>query len=119
MKKLVENLSVRDYDEVEDILFELLQEQYGIERYSFDYLEVDTEYVTGTINIVKLGEKPNTLKHRNHKHEWSDDNPVSESYQYADYYRLDKLNDLCKNVLSGSWSETFNFNRVLNSLKID
>jgi predicted transcriptional regulator YheO len=115
MEKLVENLSVKDYDEVEDMLFELLQEHYGIERHSFDYLEENVEYIAGTINIVKLGDKPNTLKHRNHKNEWSSDIKVTESYEYATYYRLDKLNNLCKNVLSGSWSETYNFRRVLES----
>lgn len=39
MKKLVENLSVKDYDVVEDILSELLQEHYGIEQYDFGSLE--------------------------------------------------------------------------------
>jgi hypothetical protein len=114
MEKLVENLNVRDYDEVEDIIFELLQEHYGIERYSFEYLEKDVEYVVGAINIVKLGDIPNTLKHRNHNNEWSDDIAITESYEYATYYRLDKLNELCKNVLSGSWSETYNFRKILN-----
>lgn len=116
MGKLVENLNVKDYDEVEDMLFELLQEHYGIERYSFEYLEKNVEYITGTINIVKLGDKPRSLKHKHHNDVWSDDIDITESYEYAEYYRLDKLNDLCKNVLSGSWSETYNFRRVLESM---
>lgn len=114
IEKKVENLNVKDYEEVEDILFELLQEHYGIERYSFDYLEQSVEYVSGTINIVKLGDKPNTLKHKSHNDEWSDDIAITESYEYAIYYRLDKLNELCKNVLSGIWTEKYSFNKVLN-----
>lgn len=119
MNKLVENLSVNDYGEVEDILYELLQEHYEIEGFNFDSLEKDIEYVTGTINIVKLGNKPNTLKHKQYVNEqwtWSNDVEVSESYEFATYYILDKLNDVCKNVLTGSWSETYNFNRILNSM---
>lgn len=114
MNKKVENLNVKDYDEVEDILFKLLQEHYGIERYDFESLEKDVEYVAGTINIVKLGEKHSTLKHKQHNDVWSDDIAITESYEYATYYRLDKLNELCTNVLTGTWSETYNFNRILN-----
>lgn len=118
MEKLVDNLNVKDYDEVEDILFELLADKYGIIGYSFDYLERDVEYVVGTINIVKLGEIPNSLKHlSHHKNEWSEDIVVSESYEYATYYRLDKLQELCKNHLSGSWSETYSFNKLMESMK--
>lgn len=116
MKKLVKNLNVRNYDEVEDLIFELLQEHYGIERHSFDCLEPNIEYVVGTINIVKLGDNPNTLKHLHHDNQWSNDVPVTESYEYAEYYRLDKMNELCKNTLSGSWSETYNFERILKSM---
>lgn len=113
MKKLVENLSVKDYDEVEDILFELLQEHYSIERYDYESLENGIEYVAGTINIVKLGDTHETLKHKQ-SGEWSRDIPITDSYRYTTYYRLDKLESLCKNTLTGLWSETYNFNRVLN-----
>lgn len=116
MDKKVVNLNVRDYNDVEDMLFELLQETYGVERYSFDYLEKDVEYVVGAINIVKLGDKMGTLKHKQHNDVWSDDIGITESYEYATYYRLDKLSELCKNNLSGSWSETYNFNSILESI---
>lgn len=117
MKKLVGNLNVRDYSEVNDMIYELLKERYSIECCGLDFLEKDVEYVTGTVNIVKLGDKPNTLKHQqylNGECVWTDDVTITESYKYAEYYRLDKMNYLCKSVLSGKWSETYNFNRVLN-----
>lgn len=117
MEKLVEDLSVKDYDEVEDIIYELLQVHYGIERYDFESLEKDVEYVAGTINIVKLGDIPYSLKHKRQNGEWSDDISVTDSYRYSTYYRLDKLNDLCKNTLTGLWSETYNFRRVLDMFK--
>ena len=116
MEKLVENLSVENYNEVDDMIFELLQEHYGIERYDFESLEKDVEYVVGTINIVKLGEKSNSLKHK-HNNRWTDDIEVTESYEFAEYYRLDKLNDLCSSALTGTWSETYNFNKMLNTFE--
>lgn len=120
VEKLVENLNVKGYDEVEDMLFELLSEHYGIKRYDFESLEKNVEYVVGAINIVKLGDKPNSLKHKqniNGQQLWSKDIEVTESYQYATYYRLDKMTDLCNKNLSGSWSETYNFRRVLDMHK--
>lgn len=118
MEKLVENLSVHDYDEVEDMIGELLSGHFGIQAYSFDYLEKGVEYVVGTINIVKLGETPSSLSHSHRQKDgtraWTDDIKVTESYEYATYYRLDKFNELCKNTLSGSWSETYNFNKLLS-----
>ena len=95
MKKLVQGLNIKSYDEVEDILFELLAD----------------------INIVKLGEEENSLKHLYHDNQWSEDITVSESYIYATYYRLDKLNDLINNHLTGSWSETYTFNKLIESMK--
>jgi predicted transcriptional regulator YheO len=114
VNKKVENLSVIDYDEVDDIIGELLQEQFGIVAYSFDNLDRDVEYVAGTINIVKLGEKLDSLKHRYLNNVWTEDIEVTESYRNAIYYKLDKLSGLCKNTLSGTWSETYNFNKILN-----
>lgn len=113
MKKLVENLNIKDYGEVEDILGELLQEHYGIECYDYESLEKGIEYVAGTINVVKLGSTHETLKHK-HDNKWGEDIAITDSYRYATYYRLDMLENLCKNTLSGLWSETYNFNRILS-----
>lgn len=117
MQKKVENLSVHDYNEVDDMIYELLYERYGIERYDFESLEKEVEYVVGTINIVKLGDTSRSLKHKQSidgEWHWSDDVPVTESYEYATYYVLDKFTDLCQNTLTGSWSETYNFREMLN-----
>lgn len=116
MNKKVENLSVHDYDEVEDMIGELLQEQFGIIAHSSESLEKNVEYIVGTINIVKLGDAPNTLKHRHRKGEewvWSADIKMSESYEWATYYELEKFQSLCANTLSGTWSETYNFEEAL------
>lgn len=116
MEKKVENLSVHDYGEVEDLIGELLKEQFGIVAYSFDNLEKGVEYVAGTINIVKLGDNPDSLKHKQPNGEewlWSNDIEVTDSYRYTTYYELEKMNDLCQNTLSGSCSETYHFNEIL------
>lgn len=96
------------------MLLELLQQHFDIEEYCFDHLEKNVEYITGATNIVKLGENPKTLKH-NHDNKWSDDVKITDSYKHAIYYRLDKMDNLCKNALSGSWSETYNFNKTLEN----
>lgn len=112
MNKLVNNLNVRDYECVEDIIGELLQDQHGIIELYFESLERGVEYIVGSINIVKLGNRPNTLKHK-HDNEWTEDIEVSESYRDATYYELKAMNKLCENVLRGTWSEPYNLEQSL------
>jgi len=95
-------LTIRHYDEVNDILEEALDTLCGLTdvRYGIDNLEKDVEYVCGTINIVKLGDKPNTLKHKDDG-VWSEDIDQSESnYMYATYYRAEQLQNLVENHLT-------------------
>lgn len=120
MKKLVEDLTVHDYFDIEDILSELLREQFGIVSYASHNLEKGTEYITGTINIVKLGDTPSSLKHKQKNDKgwsWSEDIPMTESYEWATFYDLKKFKELCKNTLSGSNSETYNFRETLRRLR--
>lgn len=87
-----------NYDCVEDILEEALETLCGIEIQSFNSLKKDVEYVCGAINIVKLGDTPNTLKHKN-KNKWSEDIKISDSYKYAEYYKLSEIEKLVDNHL--------------------
>lgn len=95
----MKNLDCTHYDCVEDILEEALSTLCGIDVYYINGLEKDVEYVVGTINIVKLGDNPNTLKFKQNN-KWSEDVTVSASYEYATYFRLDKINELIKKHLS-------------------
>ena len=96
----MKDLRMIDYDDVEDILLEALDTFCGIKNiyYGVDYLERDIEYVTGTINIVKLGDKPNTLKHK-HGNKWSEDVNITESYANAIYYKAEELQKLIDSPL--------------------
>lgn len=97
MKK---EIKIRDYDCVEDILLEALDTLCGITSINaFEDLEKDVEYVCGAINIVKLGDKPNTLKHKQGD-KWSNDVEVSESYANTMYFRVDQMQKLVTNHLT-------------------
>ena len=96
------NLKISNYDDVEDIISEALDTLCGITyvRYGIDELEKDIEYVCGTINIVKLGDKPDTLKHK-YKGVWGEDVDQSETnYINATYYRADQLQNLVEKYLT-------------------
>ena len=96
----MKGLKIYHYDCVEDIIEEALSTMCGVNIYNYDSLEKDIEYVCGSIAIVKLGDKPNTLKHKHDKNEWSEDVEVSESYEYATYYRCSELDKIVENNLS-------------------
>lgn len=105
----VENLTINHYDCVEDIIEEALSTMCGIDTYNFEGLIPDVEYVCGCICIVKLGDKPNTLKHLDHKQEWSEDVEVSESYEYSVYYKKEDLDRIVKNNLTRKFYYNENF----------
>lgn len=99
----MKGLRMEHYDDVDDILLEALDILCGITsiRYGVEELEQEVEYVTGAINIVKLGDKPNTLKHRHHTSgKWSDDIEVSESYKNATYFNAEQIQNLISNHLT-------------------
>ena len=89
-------LKLEHYDDVNDILLEALDTMCGVKDiyYGVEELSEDVEYVTGTINVVKLGDKPNTLKHKQSDGTWSDDIVVSESYANATYFTVEQLQNL-------------------------
>ena len=98
----MKGLNIRDYDDVEDIILEALDTLCGLSdiRCGIDELEKDVEYVCGTINIVKLGDTSNTLKHKNNG-VWSEDIDQTESnYMYSTYYRVDQLQNLVEKHLT-------------------
>lgn len=91
----MEGLKLEHYDNVEDILLEALEVFCGIKDiyYGVNNLKKDVEYITGSINIVKLGDKPNTLKHKQDG-KWSEDVEISESYADAIYYIAEQMQEL-------------------------
>lgn len=92
-------ISYKDYDCVEDIIEEILSTICGIEVYNVDNLEKDKTYIIGSINIVKLGNKPKTLKFfQNGK--WSEDVEMSQSYEYAFYFDLNIIDKIVKEKLT-------------------
>jgi len=93
-------LKVNNYDCVEDIIEEILSTLCGIDSYVIDELQKDVEYVVGSINIVKLGDSKNTLKHLNLNEKWSEDTDISESYMYGIYYRKDVLDKIVQEKLT-------------------
>lgn len=105
----MEGLTINHYDCVEDIIEEALSTLCGIETYCFEQLIPNVEYVCGCICIVKLGEKPNTLKHLDHKNEWSEDVAVAESYEYSTYYSKEDLERVIKNNLTRKFYCNDNF----------
>jgi uncharacterized membrane-anchored protein len=95
-------LTIEHYENVEDIICEALDALCGITdiRQGIDELEKDVEYACGAINIVKLGDKPNTLKHK-HRGVWSEDvDQIGTNYMYATYYRADELQVLVEKHLT-------------------
>lgn len=98
----MKGLKIEDYDCVEDIIVEALDTLCGITdiREGLEELERDVEYVCGAINVVKLGDKPNTLKHKR-EDGWSEDvDQTDTNYMYATYYRRDQLQKLVENHLT-------------------
>lgn len=99
----MKGLNIRHYDVVEDIIEEALETLCGITdvRYCIEDLEKDVEYVCGSINIVKRGDKPNSLKHKRNDGTWSDDiDQTNSNYMYCTYYRADELQNLVTNHLT-------------------
>lgn len=99
----MKRLKMEHYYSVEDIIIEALDTLYGITdvKESIEELERDVEYVCGAINVVKLGDKPNTLKYKSEDGTWSEDIFEDETfYMYAPYYRKDQLQDLVENKLT-------------------
>lgn len=92
-------ITYKDYDCIEDIIEEILSTICGIAVYNIDNLEKDKLYLTGCINIIKLGDKPNTLKHLQ-DNKWSDDVEISQSYEYASYFDLDVIDKMVKEKLT-------------------
>lgn len=97
----MKGLKLEHYDDVNDIILEALDSMCGIKDiyYGVNELSKDVEYVTGTINIVKLGSKPNTLKHKQSDGAWSEDINVSESYANATYFVAEQLQNLVSSPL--------------------
>lgn len=99
----MKGLNMRHYDCVEDIIDEALDTLCGLTdvRCGIDELERDIEYVCGSINIVKLGNKTNTLKHKRDDSTWSEDiDQTKSNYMYATYYRADELQNLVEKHLT-------------------
>lgn len=97
----MKGLKVEHYDNVEDIIDELLSTMCGLETvYGIDNLEKNVEYVCGAVNTVKLGDEPNTLLHK-HKNGWSEEVDQTETnYMHSTYYRKDKLEELIEKHLN-------------------
>ncbi|PGB04434.1 hypothetical protein [Bacillus toyonensis] len=90
----MKSVRLHDYDTVEDIVLEFLHRN-GVQVYScYESLEKDVIYVCGTMNIVKVGDQPDTLKHKHHDRNWSGDVAITDSYRYATYYVLDEIQRL-------------------------
>jgi hypothetical protein len=99
----MKGLTIRHYDYVEDIIEEALDTVCGITdiRQGIANLEKDVEYVSGAISIVKLGDKPSTLKHKHTDGTWSEDTKIEgTNYMYATYYRVDQLQNLVEKHLT-------------------
>ena len=96
----MKGLNISHYDCVDDIIDEILSEVCGIKTYyGIDNLEPNVEYVCGCCNIVKLGSKPNTLKHK--RDVWSEEyDKTDTNYIYANYYRVDELQKIVTDKLT-------------------
>lgn len=95
----MKDLNLEHYDDVNDILLEALEVFCGIKDiyYGVDNLEKDVEYITGAINIVKLGDKSNTLKHKQGDI-WSEDVEITESYANSTYYIAEQIKKLISSL---------------------
>lgn len=101
---------IADYKELlDDIVFEkdirkVLKEKCGIETIikGINNLQKGIEYVCGTINIVKLGDKYNTLKHKDYSNGiWSNDvDQTGTNYMDAVYYNKNELQNLVEKHLT-------------------
>ncbi|KMN45645.1 hypothetical protein [Bacillus sp. LK2] len=99
----MKSIRLHDYDTVEDILLEFLY-RIGVPVYScYESLDKEVIYVCGTMNIVKIGDKADTLKHKYHDGNWSENVEITDSYRYATFYVLDEIQRLCATHLIGKW----------------
>lgn len=111
---MTKKLTLRDYDCVRDMIEELLYLN-GITEYGFEGLEGDTVYVVGTNNIVKLGEKAGTLKHRRYStdengellYSYTKDIVATDSYLNASYYELEAMEKLVGEKLTGEYASVY------------
>lgn len=84
-------LTFEDYDQVEDIIEEILYKTCDIKSYcASDILNSDDEFICGSINYVKRNENHNGLLHNNSNDIW-EDLGLPESYNCAVYYKVSEL----------------------------
>ena len=110
---MTKKLTLLDYDCVQDMIEELLYLS-GIVEYGFENLEGGTVYVVGANNIVKLGEKAGTLKHRytteengDFSYSYTDDVEATDSYLNATYYELEAMEKLVNEKLTGEYASVY------------
>ena len=102
------NLRLEHYDCVEDIIEEALETFCGIKEYYIDdVLDNNNELFTcGTINIIKKGKDNNHLLHRYGDGSW-DEAEISESYQYAKYYKVSELENILPKLCRKNYNNEF------------
>lgn len=99
----MKSIRLHDNDTVEDIALEFLY-RIGVPVYSsYEPLDKDVTYACGTMNIVKIGHKTDTLKHTYLDGNWLKNVEITDSYLYATFYVINEIQRLCATHLIGKW----------------
>jgi hypothetical protein len=103
----MDNLTLKHYDCVEDIIAEVLKTLCQINIYNLDnVLESDEEFTCGTINIIKRGKDEKHLIHQYSDNTWHEAE-ITESYEYATYYKVSELKNILPKLSRKNYNNDF------------